>query len=167
MNKNLTAINIYVDISKSFDCLNHDILFSKLRYYGLNNDALSLLKNYLASRDQYVQLGNIKSECYAISCGIPQGSVMGPLLCNIVINDLKSATSKFDFVMYADDTTLVSTLENFGDRNNAKEIEQNINKEKYKITTWLHSNKLRLNVSKSKFMIFFNHPKIIPKLIYQ
>ena len=58
--------------------------------------------------------------------------------------------------MYADDTTLVSTLENFGDRNNAKEIEQNINKETYKITTWLHSNKLRLNVSKSKFMILFN-----------
>ena len=57
--------------------------------------------------------------------------------------------------MYTDDT-LVSTLENFGDRNNAKEIEQNINKETYKITTWLHSNKLRLNVSKSKFMILFN-----------
>ena len=66
--------------------------------------------------------------------------------------------------MYADDTTLVSTLENFGDRNNAKEIQQNINKEIYKITTWLHSNKLRLNVSKSKFMIFFKHPKVIPKL---
>ena len=60
--------------------------------------------------------------------------------------------------------TLVSTLENFGDRNNAKEIEQNINKEIYKITTWLHSNKLRLNVSKSKFMIFFKHPKVTPKL---
>ena len=164
MNKNLTPINIYVDVSKAFDCLNHDILLSKLRFYGLSDDALSLLKNYLASRDQYVQLGSIKSECHAISCGIPQGSVMGSLLFNIVISDLKSATSKFDLVMYADDTTLVSTLENFGDRNNAKEIEQNIYKEIYKITTWLHSSKLRLNVSKSKFMIFFNHPKTIPKL---
>ena len=72
--------------------------------------------------------------CYLMwnSTGICNGST-------IVINDLKSATSKFDPVMYADDTTLVSTLENFGDRNNAKEIEQNINKEIYKITTWLHS----------------------------
>ena len=164
MNKNLTPINIYVDLSKAFDCLNHDILLSKLRFYGLSDDALSFLKNYLTSRDQYVQLGNIKSECHAISCGIPQGSVMCPLLFNIVIDDLKSATSKFDLVMYADDTTLVSTLENFGDRNNAKEMEQNINKEIYKITTWLHSNKLRFNVSKSKFMIFFKHPKVTPKL---
>ena len=66
--------------------------------------------------------------------------------------------------MYADGTTLVSTLENFGDRNNAKEIEQSINKEIYKITSWLNRNKLRLNVSKSKFMIFFKHPKVISKL---
>ena len=112
MNKNLTPLNIYVDLSKAFDCLNHDILLSKLRFYGLSDDALSILKNYLTSRDQYVQLGNIKSECHAISCGIPQGSVVGLLLFNIVINDLK----------------------------------------------------LRLNVSKSKFMIFFKHPKVTPKL---
>ena len=89
---------------------------------------MSLIIKIVSLRDQYVQLGNIKSECHAISCGILQGSVMGPLLFNIVINDLKSATSKFDLVMYADDTTLVSTLENFGDRNNAKEIEQNMKK---------------------------------------
>ena len=106
-----------------------------------------------------MQIDKIKSERHAISCGIPQGFVMGRLLFNIVINDLKSATNKFDLVMYADDTTLIFTLENFGDRHNAKEIEQNINveqninKEICKVTTWLHSNKLRLNASKSKFMI--------------
>ena len=61
MNKNLTPINIYVDLSKAFDCLNHDILLPKLTFYGLSDDALSLLKNYL-TRDQYVQLGNIKNK---------------------------------------------------------------------------------------------------------
>ena len=83
MNKNHTPINIYLDLSKAFDCLNHDILLSKLRFYGLSDDALSLLKKIpyqVTRRDQYVKLGNIKSECHAISCGIPQGSKMVPLL---------------------------------------------------------------------------------------
>ena len=89
---------------------------------------------------------------------------MGPLLFNIDINDLKSATSKFDLVMYAVDTTLGSTLERFGDRNNANEIVQNRNNSIFKITTWLQSNKLRLNVSKFTFVTFFKHSKVIPKL---
>ena len=66
--------------------------------------------------------------------------------------------------MYADDTTLISTLETFGNTNRPTEIENNISDKISKITTWLHSNKLKLNASKSKFMIFFKHPKIIPKL---
>ena len=89
---------------------------------------------------------------------------MGPLLFNVVINDLPSATKSFDFVMYADDTTLVSTLETFGRTCNVKEIEHNINIEISKVTTWLQRNKLQLNVSKSKFMVFFKHPKTLPKL---
>ena len=89
---------------------------------------------------------------------------MGPLLFNIVINDLNTATKKFDLIMYADDTTLISTLETFGNTNRPTEIENNISDQISKITTWLHSNKLKLNASKSKFMIFFKHPKIIPKL---
>ena len=69
--------------------------------------------------------------------------------------------------MYADDTshtTLISTLENFGPTNNAKELEQNINDEISKVVTWLQSNKLKLNISKSKFMLFYKHPKVVPKL---
>ena len=90
-------------------------------------------------------MGNFKSQYHNISCGIPQGSVMGPLLFNIVINDLPSVTKSFDFVMYADDTTLVSTLENFGRTCNVKEIERNINIEISKVTTWLQRNKLQHN----------------------
>ena len=82
-----------------------------------------------------MQLGYFKSQYHSISCGIPQGSVMGPLLFNIVINDLPLATKKFDFIMYADDTTLVFTLNNFGRPCNVKEIERNINIEISKVTT--------------------------------
>ena len=111
-----------------------------------------------------MQSGNFKSQYHNISCGIPQGSVMGPLLFNIVINDLPSATKSFDFVMYADDTTLVSTLKTFRRTCNVKEIERNINIEIFKVTSWLQRNKLQLNVSKSKFVVFFKHPKTHPKL---
>ena len=89
---------------------------------------------------------------------------MGILLFNIVINDLNGAKQKFDLIMYADNTTLISTLETFGDTNRPTEIENNISNETSKITTWLHSNNLKLNASKSKFMIFFKHPKITPEL---
>ena len=117
MNRNLTPVNEYIDLSKAFDCLDRNILFSKLKFYRLSDDAIRLLKYYLSDREQYVQLGNIKSQLHGISRGIPQGSVMGPLLFNILINDLNAATKKFDLIMYADDTTLVSTLETFGNTN--------------------------------------------------
>ena len=111
MNRNVTPVNVYIDLSKAFGCLDHNILLSKLKFYGLNDNAIRLLKNYLSDRDQYVQLGNTKSQLHGISRGIPRGSVMGPLLFNIVSNDLNAATKKIDLIMYADDTTLISTLE--------------------------------------------------------
>ena len=101
MNRNLTPVNVYIDLSKAFDCLDHNILLSKLKFYGLNDNAIRLLKNYLSDRYQYVQLRNIQSQLHGISRGIPQGSVMGPLQFNIVINDLNAATKKIDLIMYA------------------------------------------------------------------
>ena len=86
----------------------------------------------------------------------------GPLLFNIFINDIINATTKFTLIMYADDKTLVSHLENFGTTN--IEIEREINKKISKVNTWLLSNKLVLNVAKSKFMLFFKHPKVVPTL---
>ena len=108
-----------------------------------------------------MDLDHTKSDINEVHCGIPQGSVMGPLLLNIFINDIVNASSVFDLIMYADDTTLMSTLETFGNRKKTINIENNINTEISKITTWLKSNMLELNVKKSKFMIFFKHPKII------
>ena len=164
MNDNLWPVNIYLDFSKAFDSLNHIILLSRLKFYGIQQDALCLLKSYLTNRSQYVQLNNVKSSHHTVLCGIPQGSVLGPLMFNIFINDIIKASSKFDFILYADDTTLVSTLENFGTLNNVAELENAINCEISKISSWLVSNMLVLNVAKSKLMLFFKSPKCPPKL---
>ena len=159
MNQNSCPINIYLDLSKAFDSLNYEILLSKLQYYGLKANALLLLKSYLHGRSQYVQIENVKSPSHLVSCGFPQCSELGPLLFNILINDIPRATSNFNVIMYADDTTLVSHLENFGSMNDINTLEQELNKEISKVNTWLLSNKLLLNVAKSKFMIFFKHPQ--------
>ena len=112
MNNQLTPINIYLDLSKVFDNLDHTILVSKLKYYGVQCVSLDLLKkNYLLGRSQDVDLDHTKI------CDENQPkSVMRPLLFNIVINDIVKTSSVFDLIMYADDNTLISTLETFGNR---------------------------------------------------
>ena len=123
-----------------------------------------LLSSYLNDRSQYVQLDNVKSSSHAVTCGIPQDSVLGLLLFNIYINDITEASTKFDFIMNADDTTLTSSRENFGKLTDAASLERELNEEISKVYCWLLSNKLTLNTAKSKFLIFFKHPKVIPRL---
>ena len=93
MNQCLRPVNIYLDLSKAFDSLNYDILLSKLQFYGLQSNALQLLKSYLSDRSQYVQIDNVRSSSHSVSCGITQGSVMGSLLFNIFINDIIYVTT--------------------------------------------------------------------------
>ena len=116
--------------------------------------------SYLQDRCQYVQLDNVNSCEHPTTCGIPQGSVLGPLLFNILINDITEALTKFDFIMFADDTILASTLENFGTVNDVTNLERELNQEITKVYSWLLSDKL----AKSKFMIFFKVPKVVPRL---
>ena len=148
------------------DSLNYDIPLSKLTYYGLEQNALRLITSYLEDRYQYmyVQLVNVKSYKDSTTCGIPQGSVLGSLLFNILINDITQASTKFDYIMYADDTTLASTLENFGSVNDVANMECELNQEITKVNSCLLSNKLTLNAAKSKYMIFFKVPKVVPRL---
>ena len=152
LNKHSIPINFYIDLSKAFDSLRHDILNEKLAYYGVKNKALDLLKSYLTNRKQYVKLNDITSTVRSISVGVPQGSIIGPLLFNIFINDKVKASTKFSFILYADDTTLNSTLDCFGQ--NVIEIQKAIVAELPKIFKWLKLNRLSLNVAKSKFMLF-------------
>ena len=127
-----------------------------MRYYGIDDAGLLLLKNYLSNRKQYVEIEEIKSENLPITVGIPQGSILGPLLFIIYmyINDFSQASSIFKFIMYADDTTLFSTLTSFRDNTQDNTIESVINAELSKVVEWLNINKLSLNKAKSKYMIF-------------
>ena len=108
------------------------------------------MKCYLNNRTQYVEINNVKSNLRQISCGVPQGSILGPLLFIIYLNDLPSVTSKLKTLIYADDTTLFATLSNTNFKSTEKKINDGLNS----ISNWLKLNKLSLNIEKSKAMLF-------------
>ena len=153
MDKNHFPLNIYLDLSKAFDTLNHDILLDKLYYYGIRGTPLKLIKSYLAERHQFVEFRHVKSNMQTLSTGVPQGSILGPLLFLIYINDFPLASRHFNFIMYADDTMLYSTIES-PNNDTIERIQTKINTELFKINDWLKINKLSLNLRKSKHMIF-------------
>ena len=141
-------INIYIDLSKAFDTLDHTILLDKLSYYGISQFENELFFNYLSERFQYVEYKGSKSESKLISTGVPQGSILGPLLFLIYINDLPMASNMFNMMMYFDDTTLYCNLSQ-----HIHEFE--INSELVKVKEWLSSNKLSLIVSKTTLNYYY------------
>ena len=146
-----TPISIFIDLSKAFDTLDHNILLSKLHYYGINGAALQLLRSYLSNRKQFVQLGDVISLKTDILMGVPQGSILGPLLFIIYINDMVHSSESFKFINFADDTTLITKIS----------INDSINDELAKFYNWLKANKLSLNVNKTKAIAFHMPQKII------
>ena len=161
LDKDEIPINIYLDLSNAFDTIDHIILIDKLKYYGVHGTNLKLFSSYLENRKQYTEIDNSKSNTLSITTGVPQGSILEPLLFTIYINDFAQANKMFNFLIYADDTTLLSTLNVFSDNTHDQNLESLINEELVKINDWLKINKLSLNVVKSKFMIFQNKNKNI------
>ena len=141
LDKGKIPISIFLDLSKAFDTLDHVILLQKLNYYGIKSVELKLFQDYLQNRTQYVSYDKTNSNMYRISTGVPQGSILGPLLFIIYINDLCNASKQFKMIIYADDTTLYPTLDVFGNY-----INNNFNLELTKVTDWLKLNKLSINI---------------------
>ena len=149
---------IFLDLAKAFDSVNHKILLQKLEKYGVRGYPLKLLESYLSNRKQYVKLNDKFSKLEIIDIGIPQGSILGPLLFLIYINDLPNA-SNFFVKLFADDTFLSLSCNTF------KELKKKTNSEIKKIYAWLVANKLTLNIKKSKFMIISKRKGGDPNLL--
>lgn len=165
MNNNELPLNIYLDLSKAFDTLDHDILLNKMKFYGIKGSALQLFKSYLFNREQYVEFGEVRSDYKITGTGVPQGSILGPLFFIIYVNDIVSATTLFDAVIYADDTALFATLSAFGKFN--ENCVNNINKELDEINDWFKVNRLSLNVKKTKAMLFHQPRKKVNNINIQ
>jgi hypothetical protein len=143
-----------LDLSKAFDTVNHSILIRKLEFYGIRGIAKNWFVSYLNNRFQLVTIENISSELEHILCGVPQGSVLGPLLF-LYINDFNNCAPDLDFHLFADDANL------FFSESNLQRLEAKLNHELENINEWLCANKLSLNVEKSDFVLFHTPQKKI------
>ena len=139
---------MFLDVTKAFDTVDHNILIKKLETnFGIRGAPLNLIENYLQNRHQYVKISNSKSNLARISCGVPQGSSLGPFFFLMYINNIPPNCSEFDTTLFADDTYLIlsdSNLEN---------LEKRVNEELQNVDNWLRRNKLSLNFNKTNYMI--------------
>lgn len=150
--KEVTA-GVFLDLSKAFDTINHDILFVKLEHYGINGLALRWIKSYFLGRRQFVQFKDSRSSEQNIVCGIPQGSILGPLFFILYINDISNASTLTESLIFADDTSI------FYSHSDPNVLESVINEELQMFDVWMKCNKLSVNIKKTNYVIFKSSKK--------
>ena len=141
-----TAI-VTFDLSKAFDAINHNILMEKLKIKGFKEPILDLLKSYLSNRSQYVKFNGDISEVQSLTHGVPQGSILGPVLFTIFIDDLKDIVTKCKVLNYADDTTIYCSSKS------PSNLQAAMNEDLRNLEKWFRINKLKLNEAKTELII--------------
>ena len=133
MDKGETTGCIFLDLKKAFDALNQKVLLRKLSYYGICGKELTWFSGYLTNREQITVVNGVCSDSRPVTVGVPQGSILGPLLFILFINDLPDSISKSKIVLYADDTALMYSSKD------THEINRVLNEEVQSVSEWMHS----------------------------
>ena len=158
IDNNKFSIGIFLDIAKAFDTVDHNILFAKLENIGIRGLNLCWFKSYLTNRQQLVVCQRRLSKLRLVKFGVPQGSILGPLLLLLFINDLPNASTLVDFVLFADDSNVFFSHKTY------EGLFELVNLELQKIADWFKSNTLSLNLSKTNYILFCSHRKKIPSI---
>ena len=147
MDNSMSTVAVFIDLKKAFDIVDHNILLNKLEHYGIRGLAFSWIQSYLTNRTQYVSINNTNSTCINVTCGVPQGSILGPILFIMYVNDMHTVSPLMKCIIFADDTNFLYP------GNDISEICKTVSKELDKLSSWFMANKLSLNVSKTNFMV--------------
>ena len=166
LSKKQIVLLLLIDFSKAFDMVDHNILLRKLHRYEIRGQALKLMESYLTNRKQFVSINGKNSPNLTLNFGVPQGSILGPLLFVIYINDIPETHRFAKFILYADDANIILTA------NTMQEIEEHFKSLSNILVEWVNGNGLALNVKKTNYMIFAKNkinytftPKIMNKPI--
>ena len=148
MDKKMISVGVFLDLSKAFDTIDHQILFMKLSHYGIRGIGLDWIKSYLSHRIQYTTYNKVNSESMNALFGVPQGSILGPLLFIIYVNDIHAVSEKCSIILFADDTNIFFT------GNDVNVLKDTVCEELSNFFSWFSANKLSLNVGKTNYIVF-------------
>ena len=163
IDNNMHTAGIFMDLLKAFDTIDHENLLAKLYHYGFRGVSHAWFTNYLSNRKQMVLYNSTLSSCESIKCSVPQGSILGPLLFIIYMNDICFTSKLLSYILFADNTTL------FYSNSNLDSLYDTVNGELKEVCNWFKCNKLSLNTARTNLMVIgtsYQTNQIVKRSIY-